>query len=167
MIDNLTVDPLQMGEALEAVKKIELKIESKVKELILILCQSGVDLASEKVMLYDAIETGDLDSSIYYGISEDGYSGFIRADSDHAIYVEFGTGTCTTRGEYATHPLASKFKYRYDINGHGANGWFYFDKNREQVRWTKGMKSRPFMYQTALDLEDSIEKLSKGVFESD
>ena len=49
----------------------------------------------------------------------------------------------------------------------GEKGWFYF-KNGEW-HWTKGMPSRPFMYNTASELRniETITRIARRVFGDD
>lgn len=83
----------------------------------------GVMKAKEEV----PVDTGELRDSIH-GEREEGI-GRIVAGTDHALFVEFGTGV---RGR-ATSPVDSSFDYVYDIH------------NRE---WP-GNAANPFMHRTA------------------
>jgi len=160
----ITVGLGNLGKAIRELEAFKNEVITKTKELVVVLCQNGVQIASDKIVSYGAIDTGDLDSSIYYAVSEDGTKGVIRTDSDHAIYVEFGTGTCSDRKGTAVHPLAQKLGYQYDVNHHGEKGWYYFDQNRNRVRWTKGMRSRPFFFETSVEMIDRLEDTAKEVF---
>lgn len=66
------------------------------------------------------------------------------ASSDHADYVEFGTGIV---GALSPHPKPDG--WTYDTNGHGSAGWFYYDA-AHKLHWTAGVPSRPFMYESWL-----------------
>lgn len=75
--------------------------------------------------------------------------------ADYGIYVEYGTGDV---GSKNSHPMP----WLYDVNSYGQNGWWYpttaSDTNRVKrvgkdgkiYGWTKGQKSKPFMYDTWL-----------------
>lgn len=90
-------------------------------------------------------------------ISEDGIS--ISVNNDYAVFVEYGTGIV---GDSFQHPKANEYGWIYDINSHGESGWYYptteSDPNPYKwvspqgglYAWTRGMPSRPFMYQTWL-----------------
>ena len=65
----------------------------------------------------------------------------IYSPSDHADYVEFGTGII---GEESPHPRPSFGNWVYDINNHGEAGWVYI-KNGKRYH-TLGTRARPFMY---------------------
>jgi hypothetical protein len=94
-----------------------------------------------------------------------------------ALYVEFGTGIV---GSQEQHPAVGngETKWGYDLKGHGESGWWYPAKegnwrnrytfrgeNGNLLAWTKGMPSRPFMYDTMLWLKDQIGEKYKVGFE--
>jgi hypothetical protein len=86
-------------------------------------------------------------------------AGIIRAGAYYAVYVEFGTGVV---GKQSPHPNPEG--WQYDVNDHGDEGWVYYDDESGKFRWTKGFKSRPFMYNTARQLEKECAKIVKEVF---
>lgn len=108
------------------------------------LCDYGVDTAVEYIDLYNAIEDGDLVESIASMPTGDGMA--VVADSDHAAFVEFGTGVKGEKSPYTGGSDAFR-GWQYDVNNHGEAGWFYTDNGL--VRRTSGMESRPFMTNTA------------------
>lgn len=162
----------EIDKAVAEVERIENTIKSKTNQLITRLSRAGVEIASARLMAYGAISTGELDVSLHYLISEDGRRGIIRTDSDHAAFVEFGTGV---RGAASPHPT---LPWAYDIHGRGDSGWWYptdaADPNPTKRQgpdgsfwaWTKGMPSRPFMYDTARELADRIPDTAREVFKS-
>ena len=160
----ITVDLGNLEKAISELKRFRSEVTQKTKELVSVLCQNGVRIASENIIRYGAIDTGELDATIYYAVSADGTQGVIRTDSQHAIYVEFGTGTCTDRKGSGTHPKAQELGYQYDVNHHGEQGWYYFDDRRNRIRWTKWMRSRPFLFEASVELIDSLESTAKEVF---
>lgn len=93
------------------------------------------------------------------------------------LYVEFGTGIVGSENQ---HPAleSGEAKWGYDIKGHGESGWWYPAKegnwrnpytfrgeNGNLLAWTKGMPSRPFMYDTMLWLKEQVGKKYKVGFE--
>ena len=102
------------------------------------------------------LEPGDIVSN--------GASYYIYTDCDWAAFVEFGTGVV---GKSNPHPDTGLANWKYDTNNHGEAGWWYF--NDGEWHWTKGMPSRPFMYETAQELRDMsvIMNIAKDVFGSD
>ena len=73
--------------------------------------------------------------------------------------MEFGTGVV---GQESPHPDTSIVGWKYDMNQHGDMGWYYFKDG--EWHWTKGMPSRPFLYQTGMDLRERIEEIAREVF---
>lgn len=93
------------------------------------------------------------------------------------LYVEFGTGV---RGLENQHPSikSGEAVWSYDKNGYGEGGWWYEiseDNLKNPYRWrkkdgtlkawTKGMPSRPFIYNTMLWLKDQVGEKYKVGFE--
>lgn len=81
----------------------------------------------------------------------------------HAMYVEYGTGIVGSENPHP-HP------WIYDVNNHGEKGWFYptteSDPNPNKhyyngvlYAWTKGQRSRPFMYKTWLWAKQSCTQI--------
>lgn len=131
----------------------------KCDSLVTALTQEGAEIAKLEVAKLDAVDTGKLMDSIGAYFSPTSKAGIIRANSLYAIYVEFGTGVV---GSESPHPNPNG--YRYDINNHGDDGWVYYEDESGEFRWTKGFKSRPFMYNTARELEAECERIAREVF---
>lgn len=134
------------------------------------LAEIGVDIAKAQIINFKAEFTGELKSSITYNrkISSNNRVVFvIKADSEHAIFVEFGTGIVGKSFPYPA-PFPNGIDWQYASGEHiiqlkdGRYGWFY---NRDG-RWyfTEGMKSRPFMHNTSLELQGQVVKIAKEVF---
>ena len=126
------------------------------------LALEGVILAKTKIAEKDAVFTGELYDSMNLRKGDAIYNGsqwIIYTDCPWALYVEFGTGIV---GAQNPHPLPGVANWKYDINEHGESGWFYFRDG--EWHWTKGMPSRPFMYETALELPEKVNRIAKEVF---
>lgn len=146
-------------------------LQYKVDLLAKTLAETGVDVARANVARLDAIFTGELIASIHteFGGSGNGTAIFyIVADSEHAAYVEFGTGQLGMEGGYP-YPFPPGVDWQYNTGktifevSPGQYGWFYKADNGEWY-FTQGMPSRPFMYETSLDLMRLVVKIAKGVF---
>lgn len=146
-------------------------LQYKVDLLAKTLAETGVDVARANVARLDAIFTGELISSIHteFGGSGNGTAIFyIVADSEHAAYVEFGTGQLGMEGGYP-YPFPPGVDWQYNTGktifevSPGQYGWFYKADNG-QWYFTQGMPSRPFMYETSLELMKLVVKIAKGVF---
>ena len=147
-----------IGDAIRQVEEYERELKSKVAEFLNRLMQAGVDIASAKILELGAIDRGELDSSLQYTLYREGEKGIVFTDCAHACYVEFGTGI---KGSESPHP---ELPWEYDINGHGEEGWYYYDTDSGRIRFTKGLPSRPFMYETARELEKKAVSIAKEVF---
>ena len=113
-------------------------------------------------MQFLAVDTGELLESMQAqagDVIENGGEWIVFTDCPHAAFVEFGTGVT---GSMNPHPDTSLVGWRYDVNEHGDAGWFYFKDG--EWHWTKGMISRPFMYETGRDLKKLVSKTAKEVF---
>jgi hypothetical protein len=150
----------------------------KAQRLAETLAERGVEKARVHVADLDAIFTGELLESIHseYVSSKNGGAIFaIVADNEHACFVEFGTGQ---RGMDVPYPnkLPEGVSWKYasgkTIRKNSLTGryyWFYpvsTGDNEEDKVWyyTEGMQSRPFMYETSLDLYKIVEKTAKEIF---
>lgn len=142
-------------------------LTEKCKEFARQLAEEGVAIAQLKILSFDAVMTGELLDSMELepgDIISCGSSYYIYTNCSWASFVEFGTGIV---GSENPHPDTGVVGWKYDTNEHGENGWFYY-KNGEW-HWTKGMPSRPFMYETAQELKDmdTILHIARRVFGDD
>lgn len=155
----------EFKKAAEEVKRYKKEIIRKTRKLAERLAEEGVDIAKIKISEYPAVDTGELLNSMKAeagDVIQAGSKWIVFTDCPHAAYVEFGTGLS---GEKDPHPDTSLVGWRYDINEHGEAGWHYY-KNGEW-HWTKGMQSRPFMYETGRDLRMKVSRIAKEVFADD
>lgn len=145
-------------------------LQQKVDLLAKRLAEKGVDFAQANIANLGAVFTGELISSIHtrYGGSSKGTAVFfVVADSDHAAFVEFGTGQMGKKGPYP-YPPPEGVEWNYNTGktifeiSPGEYGWFY----PRDGKWyfTQGMPARPFMYEASMDLLQEIVKTAKEVF---
>jgi len=154
----------EIENAIKEVRAYQNDITYKCQIFAERLAQVGVEIARVNVANLDAIYSGELLQSIrseYAGTVKDGATWLIVTDCNYAAYVEFGTGVM---GAGAPHPNTSVVGWKYDINEHGDMGWYYYKDGA--WHWTKGMKSRPFMYDTTVALNEKIESIAREVFHS-
>ena len=168
---NLSVKSIT--DAIEQIRKYQEELDSKVKEFTKRLAEEGVQIAKANVVDLDAVFTGELLGSIS---SEERPSGkntsvyVVKADSDHAIYVEIGTGMVGASSPYpgklpVVYAQGKKFitlKESFGMYPAGTYGWFYYKNG--QFFFTEGMPSRPFMYNTGVELREKIGIIAKEVF---
>lgn len=138
------------------------------------LSERGVEIARVQIADLDAIFTGELIQSLhseYKGSTQYGAIFAVVADSSHAVFVEFGTlGSMGGKKEYP-YPLPEGVQWNYGSGSHiiqnskGEYGWFY-KADDGKVYWCSGMDSRPFMYNTAMQLRNKklIEDSAKEIF---
>ena len=145
-------------------------LQTKLKEFVRKLAEEGVEVAQGNIASLEAIFTGELFNSIHTrdgGSTKDSAIFFVIADSEHAAFVEYGTGQ---RGEENPYPYDFPEGVQWDYNSGstiiefspGEYGWFY----PRDGKWyfTQGMPSRPFMYETAITLSQRVKKIAKEVF---
>lgn len=154
-----TLDRKEIDRAIKELKQFKAEFLKKCNQLVQELTEQGVDIAKVEVTQLDAVYTGELRNSIEGYFSPTTGVGIIKAGAYYAVYVEFGTGVV---GKGSPHPNPNG--YQYDVNQHGDEGWVYYDDDSGQFRWTKGFKSRPFMYNTARQLEKECKKIAMEVF---
>ena len=153
------LDEAGIDYAIHKVEQYKREFLEKVDKLVKTLVQHGKEVASIQIAELDAVYSGELLGSLEGFFFPASHVGIIKAYSDYAIYVEFGTGVV---GSESPHPNPNG--YIYDVNNHGDKGWVYYDKNSDTFKWTKGFKSRPFMYNTARQLEKECKKIAVEVF---
>lgn len=173
---------LSVSSAKAAQKALEEYKNDLAKKCLLLsqkLTEKGVDIAKAQLVGMDAVFTGELMDSIH---SEDKGNGIwaVVAGTNHALFVEFGTGQI---GESSPYPYAfpDGITWNYnsgqtirqalsDIVVHGKTFvkageyyWTYIGKDGK-LHITKGMPSRPFMYNTANEMKDIILETAREVF---
>lgn len=155
----LDLSTRDINRAIRDLKRYKRELNKKVSLLIETLTDYGVDVAKAQIRELGAWYTGELESSITGYFSPTVGAGVIKAGSPYAVFVEFGTGIV---GQTSPHPDPKD--WQYDINKHGEDGWIYFNERDGRWHWTKGVESRPFMYNTARELEMECMRIAKEVF---
>lgn len=154
----ITVSLGNIDDAIRQIEEYEKKVQEKIKEFLTRLLEDGANIAKAKIIELKAVESSELQDSFQYTLYKEGNKGIIFTDCSHACFVEFGTGV---RGSASPHPT---MPWAYDSNGHGEDGWYYYDTQQGRVRFTQGMPSRPFMYETARELEQKAVEIAREVF---
>lgn len=156
---NMKLSTRSIEQAIRNVERFKQDVIRKVHQLVQMLVDYGVEYAKSTVIEMGAYFSGELESSIEGYYSPALGAGFITAGAEYACYIEFGTGI---KGKGKPHPAPQGWKY--DMNNHGEKGWFYFKDG--EWHWTKGMESRPFMYETAKELETIVLYMAQEVFDA-
>lgn len=142
-------------------------LQDKCEKFAYRMAEEGVAIAQMKILGFDAVMTGELLDSMNLEVGDivsNGATYYIYTDCPWAKFVEFGTGIV---GSENPHPDPSIAGWKYDTNDHGEKGWYYYRDG--EWHWTKGMPSRPFMFETAQALKDMsiISSVAREVFGSD
>lgn len=157
-------------QAVQELREYQAKVQAAASAIVAALASAGEEFAVAAVLPF--AETGQLASSIKAETS--GNVGFVKCSCGYAVYVEFGTGI---KGAGSPHPDTAILGWKYDINQHGELGWWYptdsadpnpykyTAKNGTTYAWTRGMPSRPFMYETAQMLRASVIPIARSVFQ--
>ena len=142
-------------------------LERKAELLARRLAEKGVEIAKSNITTLDAIFTGELLSSMR---AENGGGAkgtaifYVVADSRHAVFVELGSGQLGLEGGYP-YPFPEGVDWQYNTGktifeiSPGQYGWFYQDANGNWY-FTQGMPSRPFMYETSLELMQLVVRIA-------
>ena len=158
-----------LNKGIKELKAYRIRIQKKTALLVQKLIDYGADIARVKIVDLKAYYSGELLSGVGVYFSPSLNAGFIKVTSDHAAFVEFGTGI---KGYVKSHPngeLLAKAAWEYGSGEtifntkDGLAGW-YFPMDDGTWRFTEGMESRPFMYETALELQRDLLKITKEVF---
>ena len=153
---------------LEAYKK---RVKEKTSLLVQKLTDYGAEIVRIKIVNMGAYYSGALLSGVDGYYSPTLIAGFVKVASDHVAFVEFGTGV-KGQGTYKNAEYLSKASWGYVTGGDkgkifttkdGRVGW-YFPMDDGTWRFTEGMPSRPFMYETALELQRDFQKITQEVF---
>jgi hypothetical protein len=162
-------DPKSIDKAIKELNAYKKEVETKTRELAQRLTDLGADIVRMKIVEMGAVYSGELLSGV------DGYYspalnvGFIRVTSDHVAFVEFGTGVVGQQNPHTNGEYLSKASWGYATGSKifttkdGRVGWIY-PTDDGGFRFTEGMESRPFMYETALELERQYMQIAKEVF---
>lgn len=146
-----------INDAITELNEYSQKVEKAAEEIVYRLTEEGVSLAQMNAAYMNIYDSGELVNGIESQYS--GNKGFVISTATHSVFCEFGTGVV---GANNPHPEVAILGWKYDVNQHGELGWWYYDKNGE-ARWTKGMPSRPYMYDTAKMLRNRVVPIAKEV----
>jgi hypothetical protein len=155
--------------AIRRLNEYKKEVETKTTELAQRLTDLGVETARIKIVEMGAYYSGELLSGVSGYFSPTLNAGFVRVTSDHVAFVEFGTGVVGQQNPHTNGEYLSKASWGYATGSKifttkdGRVGWIY-PTDDGGFRFTEGMESRPFMYETALELERQYMQIAKEVF---
>ena len=154
-----SLNSASISKAIREVERYRDDLKRACQELVERLTDEGTQIAKMQVVSLGAFDTGELEASIMGYYSPNLRAGIIKTNAWHALFVEYGTGVV---GKANQHPFPEG--WAYDVNSHGEAGWVYKSDRDGKFHWTKGMPSRPFMYNTMRELERRLQGLANEVF---
>lgn len=171
--------PLKADLSISSIRNLQKELEKyrdsltyKTRLLAEKLSERGVEIARVQIADLDAIFTGELIQSLhseYKGSTPYGAIFAIVTDSDHAAFVEFGTGQRGKDKPYPC-PLPEGVSWDYNvgktIRQNATTGRYYWFYPGQDGKWhyTEGMPARPFMHLTSMELIREVSKIAKEVF---
>lgn len=179
---DIKLDTKSIDNLIRNISELEQQLDSVVENALKELAERGIAEIQTQLGIYglgDSTIAKTLQivevSPKHYQLVATGKS--LQGGLSQAALVEFGTGIV---GQQNPHQEAGKMGYAYDINAHGEKGWWYpvteqseFSTNQKArlgesgdlIAWTKGMASRPFMFNTAeflrTEMADVLRKAVK------
>ena len=172
MRTEIKIDLNKKGSLENAIKEIEAykkRIQEKTSLLVQRLTDYGAEIVRIKIVNMGAYYSGELLSGVSGYYSPTLNAGFVKVTSDHVAFVEFGTGVKGQNSPHKNGEYLSKAAWSYASGAKifttqdGRVGWIY-PTDDGGFRFTEGMKSRPFMYETALELQRDLQKITQEVF---
>ncbi len=156
------LDPDSIDEAIAEIERYETFVAEKAQELVRLLKELGVEKAKELV----PVDTGVAQASIIGYMDED--KGIIQAGG-YCKYIEFGTGVRGLGSQHPSPEYLAIMQWAYNSGAtifttkDGREGWYY-PADDGSWRFTEGMPSRPFMFETAKYLKSEAARLAKEAF---
>lgn len=165
-------DSATIRNAIKEINNYINDLESVCELFVEELANKGVEIAKSQIQQLDAVFTGELMASTkVFKLPKipNGYSCLIINDSEHAAFVEFGTGWGGYENPYP-YPLPPSINWEYVVGDQilanaekGVYGWWYKGDDGKSY-FTYGMESRPFMTNTSIQLMDIVEQTARKVF---
>ena len=152
----LKLNTESLNRALKELKAYQKKVDAAGQNLTHSLTEQGVSLAQLNASYMSIYDTGELVRGI--DSQYQGEKGYVVSAAPHSAFCEFGTGIV---GATSPHPNPSLAGWKYDVNQHGEEGWWYWKDG--EWHWTAGMPSRPYMYDTAQMLRQMVVPTAKEV----
>lgn len=153
----MSLNEQSINKLLEDLKAYRTKVKKAPEQIVHRLTEQGVSFAKQNAVYMSIYDSGELVNGIvseYKGKT----SGVVASTAEHSAFCEFGTGIV---GAGSPHPDPAP-GWQYDVNEHGEEGWWYYDDEGRKW-WTKGMPSRPYMYDTARMMRNQIVPIAKEV----
>lgn len=166
------LSPSSIEKAISEVREYQREVERKTRLLVQRLMDYGADIARVKIVSLGAFYSGELISGVSGYYSPALNAGFVRVASDHVAFVEFGTGVVGQNSPHKNGEYLARASWGYATGSkifttkNGKVGWIYPTKDGG-FRFTEGVRARPFLYETALELQRQFPTMAKEVFALD
>jgi hypothetical protein len=134
-------------------------VNKKVELLVKSLVDRGVKVTQTSISTMGAVYTGELLGSIQGAFNPSTGVGMIYTDCQWAKFVLFGTGI---KAKNSPSKYANIVGWKYDVNNHGENGWWYFKDG--EWHWSNGFPSRDFFDGTIKMLHSELGAEARKVF---
>lgn len=146
------------------------QIDENTDEVLLKSVKKATGFVRDDARLRVSVNTGDLRRSIFDDLqrTNEGVLGKVSTNSDHAMYVEFGTGP---NGEEEHEGISPEVNPQYSQRGWiipakamsketaELYGLGIVEKNGEMIGYrTNGQPARPFLYPALADNLDQIQR---------
>lgn len=141
----VTVKYKDLDRMISNLKNIKSQIDSVPESIIEELLTEGERIMSGNINMS---EVADSVTSYVSIVGKNSAEGYITAEHESAIYLEYGTGIV---GVWNPHPELPT-GWVYDSNEHGYAGWVYWDSSGRK-RWTMGLASNQFILKTREELK--------------
>ena len=172
MKTTINIDLNKKGSLENGIKELQAykkRVQENTSLLVQKLTDYGAEIVRIKIVNMGAYYSGELLSGVsgYYSPSLN--AGFVKVASDHVAFVEFGTGVVGQNNPHKNGEYLSKAAWNYASGAKifttqdGRVGWIY-PTDDGGFRFTEGMESRPFMYETSLELQSKLTQITKEVF---
>ena len=158
-----------LGKGIRKLRAYQKRVQKKTSLLVQRLTDYGAEVARIKIVNMGAYYSGELLSGVSGYYSPTLNAGFVKVTSDHVAFVEFGTGVVGQNSPHKNGEYLSKAAWNYASGAkifttqNGRVGWIYPTDDGD-FRFTEGMPSRPFMYETALELQRNLNRITREVF---
>ena len=158
-----------LGKGLRQLAAYKKRVQNRTSLLVQKLTDYGAEIARIKIVNMGAYYSGELLSGVSGYYSPILNAGFVKVTSDHVAFVEFGTGVVGQNSPHKNGEYLALAAWDYAsgpkifTTKDGRVGWIY-PTDDGGFRFTEGMGSRPFMYETALQIQRDLDKIAKEVF---
>ena len=158
-----------LEKGIEELEAYKTRVKERTSLLVQRLTDYGAEIVRIKIVGMGAYYSGELLSGVSGYFSPILNAGFVKVASDHVAFVEFGTGVKGQNSSHRNGEYLSKAAWSYASGSKifttqdGRVGWIY-PTDDGGFRFTEGMPSRPFMYETALELQRDLQRITQEVF---